>query len=715
MYRGDIYINLQDLYTYIYTKTFPPLAFYFFLQHTLSTHTHTFSNMADDNSPPNLLQLPDNSIMEAEVSSACAMRFTDSMVQPPFIGSYPGPGLTDPMQAQYVPLIPQMFALGDYSSNPMALVPASTASASALTLTAAANPLQVNMNPAIQTINTNQLGIPNEFNESNENNTTNTTNANTNTSHNEINTANITHMNPSPLVHQNISFNYSHEITHSSQYLELLPSIENSYIFDKKFNKVNVFLSGTLSGNFFISRTKPDDETQESKEYDLTFYRRNLFQISCTIRNARDAYYAVANNEYSKIVSLKLGISVTGSDETKPIKLLYSPPKSNNSNGTSTMMAPTTPTEIEPNLKRVFINDSGYDEVIDWKRLQFSSATAHNGRKRLQNFFTITVTLYAELENAQRIELMKSHSRPIVVRGRNPRFYQLRENIPLSENPLINRTKPFKSYHSNMGIPFNNNTAHNNNNNNTTPITTTKIESPFLSNKSTASNNTESTNLNTTESTKSSLGSSNTTSNSNKRSYEPDVPESNNTSTIASAASTTSTSTASAASSNPHKRFKTSKTSLSIHDETEPQSDDGEEDGGGEDANTHSNTNKCAPSSSCPGLPALEESPSSPSSASEPEDQSEDQSLLDPDDVLLDHYNTYQYIAIDHAYWSPPVEVVYRPHAAKHMFPTQQQMDQQVEAQHQQLIGSKGGVMAAIGGLGVGGNIPLIKRKFSAA
>lgn len=638
----------------------------------------------DNNSPPNLLQLPDNSIMEANMS--CGIRFDDDMVQsasslhPGFINHYPG-SIQDPLQHSFVPLIPQMFSVNEYSPNPMSLVPSTTTSnAPVLTLTTAANPLpnptsiQIPSSTSVTTTvqpsailtataptNSNQLSNSNM----NSNSVINTTFL-------PPTSINKSLANPTaPMPSQSIPYKINPlEITHPSQYLELLPSVENTYIFDKKLNKVNILLNGSLSGNFFISRAKPDDEAQESKDYDLTFYRRNLFQISCTIRNARDAYYAVtSNNEYSRILSLKLGISVSGSDETKPIKLLYSPPKNTSNNGANTPTS-NTPAEIEPNLKRVIVNDSGYDEVIDWKRLQFSSATAHNGRKRLQNFFTITVTLYAELENTQRIELIKSHSRPIVVRGRNPRFYQLRENIPLSENPLINRTKPFKSYSATTTNARNSNAAA------TKDYKINGIDDAI--DPDVVSNNALTI-----------------TTNSSSTPQSPDVKQN----LVLSNPSNHNTGTTS----NPHKRFKKSKTTtLSIYDNDKTKTND-------EYDATTCNNNDDQESNS---MPPLEASPSSPSSASEPEDQdhSEEQSLMDPDDVLLDHYHTYQYIAIDHAYWSPPVEVVYRPHATKHMFPTQQQLDQQIEAQHQQLIGGKG---LAVGSISNSSGISL-KRKFSA-
>lgn len=561
--------------------------------------------------------------------------------------------------------------------------------------------------------------------------------------------------------------------SHPSQYLELLPYLEQIPIYDKRFNKVSIGLSGVLSGNFFISRAKAsntgairrdslaesedspsshndkpeqEDEKEKAKSpklsdntsspkleprthnrassitssdaghvdeelpYDLTFYRRNLFQISCTLKNAREAYYAAyhtnAGNKsdikYSRILSLKLGISVSGTDETKPIKLLYSPPKtaqvSSGPHGADGMMDEsffrnTSKEGIEPNLKRVYTNDSGYDDVIDWKRLQFSSATAHNGRKRLQNFFTITVTLYAELENTQRVALVKASSRPIVVRGRNPRFYQFRENIPLSDShSLLNRNR--------IALPASQGASQ---------------ASEGSVSQATATSSTVSHPPEVPETSPKRLRLSKDTQPGGVNGNKPKEIKQESIKNEGFIKATQQ----------PHvcqkhlkkKKRRTTKTSLTVYD-TDADNDvsmtdkDGEDDGIPCSCST-SDQEATQILNSPPGYIHDDDSITSEEEVSDLEDDAtnHDPNLLDPDDVVLDEYQTYEYIAIDHNYWSPPVEVVYRPHAAKHMFPTQQQVEQQMEAQHRQLVGFKRGAG--------GGTVPLVappspqKRKYA--
>uniref|UniRef100_A0A060TDN7 ARAD1D45518p n=1 Tax=Blastobotrys adeninivorans TaxID=409370 RepID=A0A060TDN7_BLAAD len=239
----------------------------------------------------------------------------------------------------------------------------------------------------------------------------------------------------------------------SSKFLQFLPAKQETVIYDPRGNSISVDLNAWLNGNFFLSQptgpSSPGESTASLKEslqkYELTFYRRNLFQVTASVSNAQHAAYAGnAENPMlrSRILSLGMSVGVTGSDDKKPTKLLYCPPKASSTMATDEgdRNDPNKkPPQIEPSSKTIYPKNSGYDEVVDWKRLQFRTATAHNGRKKLQNYFSVYVSLYAELENGQRVPLTTASSRPIVVRGRNPRFYQNRDNITLQEGGNTNR------------------------------------------------------------------------------------------------------------------------------------------------------------------------------------------------------------------------------------------------------------------------------------
>jgi hypothetical protein len=61
-----------------------------------------------------------------------------------------------------------------------------------------------------------------------------------------------------------------------------------------------------------------------------------------------------------------------------------------------------------------------------------SRATANNGRrKELQQHFVLHLKLHGTLANGQKLVLSELTTAPIVVRGRSPRNFQARKEIPL--------------------------------------------------------------------------------------------------------------------------------------------------------------------------------------------------------------------------------------------------------------------------------------------
>lgn len=100
---------------------------------------------------------------------------------------------------------------------------------------------------------------------------------------------------------------------------------------------------------------------------------------------------------------------------------------------------------------------------IAWKRLQFRVATANNGRRReLQQHFTVKLSVVATLASGSRTTLCEALSGPIIVRGRSPRNFQARKDVPLSGSgapmrksiptisPSIRRSSTADSMHSHV-------------------------------------------------------------------------------------------------------------------------------------------------------------------------------------------------------------------------------------------------------------------------
>jgi hypothetical protein len=70
---------------------------------------------------------------------------------------------------------------------------------------------------------------------------------------------------------------------------------------------------------------------------------------------------------------------------------------------------------------------------ISWKRLQFRIATANNGRrKELQQHFVVRLKVIATLATGMKIPICEIQSGPVIVRGRSPRNFQSRKDMPIS-------------------------------------------------------------------------------------------------------------------------------------------------------------------------------------------------------------------------------------------------------------------------------------------
>jgi acid phosphatase len=85
--------------------------------------------------------------------------------------------------------------------------------------------------------------------------------------------------------------------------------------------------------------------------------------------------------------------------------------------------------------------DSDYATFpIAWKRLQFRVATANNGRrKELQQHFVVRLKVVATLSTGAKIPISEVQSGPVIVRGRSPRNFQSRKDLPLSGSAAASR------------------------------------------------------------------------------------------------------------------------------------------------------------------------------------------------------------------------------------------------------------------------------------
>ncbi|KAH7318635.1 hypothetical protein B0I35DRAFT_409492 [Stachybotrys elegans] len=196
-------------------------------------------------------------------------------------------------------------------------------------------------------------------------------------------------------------------------------------------------LSAQLHGMFFLSEMPSNASDGTALQPELTCYRRNLFQISGSLITPRGQISIVNEaGETVPVSNMEVTISAIESVDGNPVRLIVIPWKTPPPNSPEVTQAPD---QEPPSLPLIPFQDDGAEAEgeyavypIGWRRLQFRIATANNGRrKELQQHFVLHLKVHGSLNNGSKIVLAESTTAPIVVRGRSPRNFQARKEIPL--------------------------------------------------------------------------------------------------------------------------------------------------------------------------------------------------------------------------------------------------------------------------------------------
>ncbi|KAI5291337.1 hypothetical protein KEM54_005329 [Ascosphaera aggregata] len=216
---------------------------------------------------------------------------------------------------------------------------------------------------------------------------------------------------------------------------------------DHSLNRTSISMSAKLDGSFLASesilRASPSSEGPPPV-VELTCYRRNLFQIEGTVIVPNTLRYIITEEgNRIPIFAMELAASATESVEGQPAKIISVPWKTPSA---LTGEQPDDKAEKEPATFPLDIMssqdpDSEYTTFpFSWRRLQFRNATANNGRrKELQQHYTLKLTIYATSSTGHKIALCDAVSGPIIVRGRSPRNFQSRKDVPISGSAVTSR------------------------------------------------------------------------------------------------------------------------------------------------------------------------------------------------------------------------------------------------------------------------------------
>lgn len=217
------------------------------------------------------------------------------------------------------------------------------------------------------------------------------------------------------------------------KFLKFTPPELEFMLLDYNFRQATLGLNADLLGLFFTDKSAWAKQTEGAE---LMCYRRNIFQVSGSVLLPRTLRYIVTEQtKQIPILSQELTISATESAEGSPCKIICVPWKTPpNGNSSLDDRAEKEPSSVSLDLSNAPEGDPSMASFpFHWKRLQFRSATANNGRrKELQQHFVIHLKVVATLATGGKVMICHVKSNPIVVRGRSPRNFQSRKDILLT-------------------------------------------------------------------------------------------------------------------------------------------------------------------------------------------------------------------------------------------------------------------------------------------
>ena len=214
-------------------------------------------------------------------------------------------------------------------------------------------------------------------------------------------------------------------------------------------------MTAELYGMFFVAEDVFDNNPvaapgapSGSRPLELTCYRRNLWQCSGQVTLPRHISHCVDDQgRQVPVAELAASISAIESIEGKATEIISIPWKSSNptvggGNGADENKVPASsaaPPNVPLDLSSGQEMDGGRVSIpVSWKRLQFKHATANNGRRKgLQQHYVVQINLLARVKGTELVKIAEIQSGPVIVRGRSPRNFDSRKDVPLTGDKKI--------------------------------------------------------------------------------------------------------------------------------------------------------------------------------------------------------------------------------------------------------------------------------------
>jgi hypothetical protein len=217
--------------------------------------------------------------------------------------------------------------------------------------------------------------------------------------------------------------------------------IINASVADETGNFVELNMSAELYGMFFVAEDVFGGESN-GRPLELTCYRRNLWQCSGQITLPRVVSHIVDEQGRQSIVTeLSASITAMESIEGKATEIISIPWKSANAQAAEESKSAGSPTNIILDLASAQELDANLVSIpVSWKRLQFKHATANNGRRKgLQQHYVVQICLLGKTNTGELIRIAEVQSGPVIVRGRSPRNFDSRKDVPLTSEKKLER------------------------------------------------------------------------------------------------------------------------------------------------------------------------------------------------------------------------------------------------------------------------------------
>lgn len=219
-------------------------------------------------------------------------------------------------------------------------------------------------------------------------------------------------------------------------------------IFDHANKPVDIDFRGFISGRFYtndqdnfnhISATK--EEPQIDKTYKpevICCYRRNFIHINLNFHRSSE-YNLLAILGKGVINSFRIDVlAFANGEECKRIPVIINREKESMKDRSKGYSDVVLPRQIDTSHK-VLVEESARDNYFTIRKAQFKSATANSIIVNYQTFNNFTIRLVAELDREEVI-VKELKSTSIIVRGRNPSFYQKKGDIQIKSRPAVSKS-----------------------------------------------------------------------------------------------------------------------------------------------------------------------------------------------------------------------------------------------------------------------------------